>query len=159
MWRSSWVAALVVVLAAGCKTGPGNKPGTVGWKVFTEETPLSFPPTAWTSGGLRFEMTEARYERRHTLLKDQSYSLRFEFKVRNEGSEAIDLNACERPQASLVLADGSQAPPMLWTYVRKSRAPLLEPGQEAGGLLFNDNSVPKDARPKLLTIAGQRAEW
>ncbi|MCA8923422.1 MAG: hypothetical protein KDD82_16515 [Planctomycetes bacterium] len=158
MPRGSWAAAVGLALLVGCTTGPGKKPGTMGWKVFTEETPLSFPPTAWTSGGLRFEMTEARYERRHTVLEDQSYSLRFEFKVRNVGSEAVDLNASERPQASLVLADGSQAPSMHWVYVRKNSAPLLEPGHEAGGLLF-DNSVPEGARPKLLTIATQRAEW
>lgn len=151
--------ACALSLSIGCTAGPGNKPSSLGWKVSTEATPLSFPPTRWTSGELSFELSAARYERRYTVFEDQSYTLRFQFEVRNVGSTPLDLNKAERPQASLILADGRPAPPLVFLFIRKGNALLLEPGQTAKGVLFTESSVPKDARPKLLTIAGQRVEW
>jgi len=149
----------MALFLSACVAGPGNKPGTMRWKTYTEKIQLNFPPISWTSGGLRIQMTEARYERRHTVLKDLSYSLRFEFKVTNISSGDLNINEAQRPQASLTLADGSQAPNMIWTYSARTNSPVLKPGDEAKGLLFNDNSVPKDARPKTLLINGQIYQW
>ena len=160
MPRSIWVAALILGLQLGCTAGPGKKPGTMTLKVYTEKTPLSCPPSVWTLGGLRFELVEARYERRYTVFEDTSHRLYFLFRIRNVSSEAIDLNAFAAPETSLVLADGSPAPLLNWSYAKPWNERMLGPGEESGGRLFNlEHDVPVGARPGTLTIAGQSAQW
>lgn len=144
---------------AGCTTGPGNKPGTLHWKTYTDATPLEFSPAAWTSGGLRHEMTSARYEKTYTAVSVSGYRLRFEFKVTNTGARSVDLNKVPRPKASLTLRDGGAAPSMIWVYSSRTPNALLEPGQTAKAELFNDNSVPEGARPGQLRIGSQVFDW
>jgi hypothetical protein len=159
--RQPLVLGLVLAsLVLGCSAGPGKKPSTLTWKVFNDKTQLRFPPTTWTKGPWRYQLTEARYERSRTVFKDVRYSLRFEFKVTNVSAQAQDLNQAPSPSASLTLQDGSAAPTMIWIYNSPHpSAPSLAPGEVANGLLFNDNSVPEGARPKLLQIDGQTLRW
>lgn len=153
--------ALAAGLAAlaGCTTGPGNKPGTLQWKAYKDVTPLEFGPAAWTTGGLRHEMTAAQYEKHYTAVSVSAYRLRFEFKVTNTGTRSVDLNKVPRPKASLTLRDGGLAPDMIWIYSSRTPNALLEPGQTAKAELFNDNSVPEGARPGQLRVGGQVFDW
>jgi hypothetical protein len=151
--------ASILVALAGCTAGPGNKPGTLQWKTYTDVTPLEFSPAVWTTGGLRHEMTSARYEKHYTAVSVSSYRLRFEFKVTNTGARSVDLNKVPRPKASLSLKDGGPAPSMIWIYSSRSPNALLEPGQTARAELFNDNSVPEGARPGQLRVGGIDVNW
>lgn len=160
--RGNRPRVLLVALAAslaGCTTGPGNKPGTLQWKAYKDVTPLEFDPGAWTTDGLRHEMTAAQYEKHYTAVSVSCYRLRFEFKVTNTGDRSVDLNKVARPKASLTLRDGGAAPGMVWIYSSRTPNALLEPGQTARAELFNDNSVPEGARPGQLRVGGQVFTW
>lgn len=140
---------------SGCTVHGSGKAALPSWKVYTDKTDLDFPPTAWNRGSLRYELTSVVYEKRYTVLKVQSYGMRFHFKVKNQGSGEADVFQ-SMAKGSLTFQDGTFIDRLVWVAGKVK----LEPGKETDGQYFTDNTIPEGSRPKRLDMEGSRvAGW
>lgn len=145
----------LALLVAGCTTGPGKKPGTLKWKVYSDDKPLAFTPTSWTKGGLRFELAKVESTRRYTVLKTTSWGLRFHVRVQNQGAAEENVFS-KMDKAGLVLRDGTVIDRLVWS----AGTVKLQPGKETKGMYFNDGSLTEGASPKSFLMDGKVvARW